>query len=68
MPRLVQDIAQFLPFQLFKYVPIEIVLNRLTPGELALDFASGAVWLVIMLLLFSWTWREGIKRFSAVGA
>ena len=68
MPRLIQNIAQFLPFQLFKYVPIEIVLNRLTPGELALDFASGAVWLVIMLLLFSWTWREGIKRFSAVGA
>ena len=68
MPRLIQDIAQFLPFQLFKYVPIEIVLNRLTPGELVRDFASGAAWLVICLLLFSWTWREGIKRFSAVGA
>jgi ABC-2 type transport system permease protein len=68
MPSLIQNIAQFLPFQLFKYVPIEIVLNRLTPGELARDFASGAVWLVICLLLFSWTWREGVKRFSAVGA
>ncbi len=68
MPRLVQEIAQFLPFQLFKYVPIEIVLNRLTPGELALDYASGIIWLLIMLLLFSWTWREGVKRFSAVGA
>ena len=68
MPRLIQDIAQFLPFQLFKYVPIEIVLNRLTAGELVRDFASGMVWLVIMALLFRWTWRAGIRRFSAVGA
>jgi ABC-2 type transport system permease protein len=68
MPPLVQNISQFLPFQMFKYVPIEIVLNRLTPAELVRDFASGVVWLVVMALIFRWAWREGTKRFSAVGA
>jgi len=68
MPGLIQNIAQFLPFQLFKYVPIEIILNHLTPAELARDFISAGIWLVICSLLFFITWREGIKRFSAVGA
>jgi ABC-2 type transport system permease protein len=68
MPRLIQRIASFLPFQMFKYVPIEIFLNHLSPGEIIWDYAAGVVWLVIALLLFQWTWRKGIKRFSAVGA
>jgi ABC-2 type transport system permease protein len=68
MPRIIQDAAQFLPFQLFKYVPIEIILNRLPPETIVRDFISCAVWFVICLLLFRLTWREGIKRFSAVGA
>ena len=32
MPPVIQDMAQFLPFQMFKYVPIQIILNRLTAG------------------------------------
>ncbi len=68
MPHQIQVVAQFLPFQMFKYVPIELILNRLPPGEMVRDFAVGAAWLVITLLLFRFTWREGIKRFSAVGA
>jgi ABC-2 type transport system permease protein len=68
MPRVIQDIAQYLPFQMFKYVPIEIILNRLSPEEMTRDYALGAAWLVIAWFVFAWTWREGIKRFSAVGA
>lgn len=68
MPRQIQDVAQFLPFQMFKYVPIEMILNRLPPEVIVRDFAIGAAWFVISLFLFQWTWREGVKRFSAVGA
>jgi len=68
MPPVIQDVAQFLPFQMFKYVPIQIVLNRLSPQEILRDFAVGLVWLVIAFFLFRWFWREGVKRFSAVGA
>jgi ABC-2 type transport system permease protein len=68
MPPAIQQVAQYLPFQMFRYVPIEILLNHLGTAEIVNAFISGGIWFVIALLLFRWTWREGIKRFSAVGA
>ncbi|MGD0004138.1 MAG: ABC-2 family transporter protein [Anaerolineaceae bacterium] len=68
MPPFIQDVARFLPFQMFRYVPIQIVLNKLPPNQILQDFAIGIAWFVVALLLFRLTWREGIKRFSAVGA
>lgn len=68
MPRVVQDIAQYLPFQMFKYTPIELVLNRLPLDAALRAYGVGIVWLIIAALIFRWTWRAGIKRFSAVGA
>lgn len=68
MPRPIQIAAGFLPFQMYRYVPVETILNRLPPDVLLRDYAVGAVWLILALLLFRWVWREGVKRFSAVGA
>jgi ABC-2 type transport system permease protein len=68
MPPVIQDVARFLPFQMFRYVPIQILLNKLPFNDFVRDYAAGAAWLVIALILFQWTWREGIKRYSAVGA
>jgi len=68
MPGAIQQIAQFLPFQMFRYVPIEIILNRLPPEVILRDYAVGLVWFFIALFFFKWVWREGVKRFSAVGA
>jgi ABC-2 type transport system permease protein len=68
MPPAIQMIAQFLPFQMFRYVPVMIILNRLPPDVIARDYAISLVWLVILSFVFLWVWREGVKRFSAVGA
>jgi ABC-2 type transport system permease protein len=68
MPRVVQEIARYLPFAMFKYYPIQMILGRLSSEQIVRAYASGAVWLVVAALLFSWTWRAGVKRFSAVGA
>ncbi len=69
MPPLVQQIAGYLPFAIAKYIPIQIILGRLTPGRNHARLCGGLVWLVIAaFLLFRWIWREGVKRFSAVGA
>ncbi len=68
MPRVVQDVAQYLPFQMFKYTPIEIALNRLPLDATLRAYGVGIVWLVLAALIFQWVWRAGIKRFSAVGA
>ncbi len=68
MPHSVQVVAQYLPFQMFRYVPVQIILNRMPMSTLLFDYALSLVWLVVLQILFGWVWREGIKRFSAVGA
>ncbi|MEI7846177.1 MAG: ABC-2 family transporter protein [Chloroflexota bacterium] len=68
MPRLIQNIARFLPFQLFKYYPIQLILGRLTPTEIIEGYLLGLFWLLVAIVLFRWVWRNGIKKFSAVGA
>lgn len=68
MPPFIQQIAQFLPFQLLKYFPIQLILGKLPPEIILRDFAMGVGWLVIAIVLFQSVWRAGLKRFSAVGA
>ncbi len=68
MPDAIQAVARYLPYQMCIYVPIEIILNKLPPAEIARDFAVGVIWLVVFAFIFRWMWREGVKRYSAVGA
>lgn len=68
MPSFIRQIAQYLPFQLLKYFPIQLILGRLPPEVIVRDFAMGVVWFGIALALFQLVWQAGLKRFSAVGA
>ena len=68
MPQIIQEIARYLPFQLLLYYPIQLILGKLTTAEIVEGFVVGLVWLPISILLFNWVWREGLKRYSAVGA
>jgi ABC-2 type transport system permease protein len=68
MPQIVQTLAGYLPFQFLIYHPIQIILGHLTPVEIARGYAVCALWLAAAWLLFRWVWREGVKRYSAVGA
>lgn len=68
MPKLIQDIAQYLPFQLLIYFPIQLILGNLSQAQIVQGFTSGAIWLVVSILLFQLVWRNGVKQFSAVGA
>lgn len=68
MPDVIQKIAGYLPFQLFIYFPVQIIQGKLTTGVILQNFGLGAVWLAIAFGIFQLVWREGVKRFSAVGA
>jgi ABC-2 type transport system permease protein len=68
MPPAIQQIAQFLPFQLTRYFPTMLVLNRLTPEQIVQNYAFAVFWLIALALVFLVVWRAGVKRFSAVGA
>jgi ABC-2 type transport system permease protein len=68
MPELIQTIARFLPFQLLMYLPIQMIQGNLSADEIVQGYITGIVWFVVALTLFRWVWREGVKRYSAVGA
>jgi ABC-2 type transport system permease protein len=68
MPAVIHKIALFLPFHLQIYLPIQLIQNKLSPEETIQSFVVGMIWLVVSILLFNWVWRQGIKRYSAVGA
>ncbi len=68
MPKLIQDVAQYLPFQLLIYFPIQLILGKLSTEQIIQGYLMGAVWLLVAVSVFTWIWRNGVKRFSAVGA
>jgi len=68
MPQIIQNIAQYLPFQLLLYYPIQLILGKLSNAQIVQGYVMGGIWLVVALFLFNWVWRNGVKRFSAVGA
>jgi len=68
MPKLIQDVAQYLPFQLLIYFPIQLILGKLSNAQIIQGYVVGTIWLVVAISVFNWIWRNGVKRFSAVGA
>jgi ABC-2 type transport system permease protein len=68
MPKLIQDVAQYLPFQLLIYFPIQLILGKLSSAQIIQGYVVGSIWLAVAISVFTWVWRNGVKRFSAVGA
>jgi ABC-2 type transport system permease protein len=68
MPEVIQNIAQFLPFQYLIYYPIQLILGNLSSQQITQGYVTLSIWLGISLMLFNWVWRNGVKRYSAVGA
>src|SRR5215211_1332798 len=68
MPKLIQDIAQYLPFQLLIYYPIQLILGKLSNAQIVQGYIMGFIWLTVAITIFNWVWRNGVKRYSAVGA
>ena len=68
MPKVIQDIAVYSPFPLFKYFPTQLILGKLSPDEIVRGYVVGLTWIVIAYLLFRFIWKRGLKQFSAVGA
>lgn len=68
MPPTIQEIAKYLPFQLQIYFPIQLILGNLTQTQIIQGYVSGILWLVVAIVLFNAIWRNGVRRYSAVGA
>jgi ABC-2 type transport system permease protein len=68
LPEWAQAVALFLPFQWAFAFPIEVLLGRLSSGQILTGFAFQAGWVLLGLLVIRVMWRAGVRRYSAVGA
>jgi ABC-2 type transport system permease protein len=68
MPKIIQNIARYLPFQFQLYNPIQLILGKLSTAQIIQGYVTAGIWLIVAINLFNWVWRRGVKRFSAVGA
>ena len=67
MPAPVAAAGLWLPFRSSMGFPLEILLDRLSPGDIAFGFAITVAWIGIFAFLYRLGWRSGIKKFQAVG-
>jgi ABC-2 type transport system permease protein len=67
-PAIVQGLAWLLPFRWMISFPIETALGRLTAPEILLGYGLQVAWIVAGLVVLRVLWREGVRRYSAVGA
>jgi len=68
LPTAVQRAAYWLPFRYQLAVPLEISIGRLHGAELWRSLAMQWLWIGICYGLYRLMWRQGIKKYSAVGA
>ncbi len=68
MPRVVQDLAFWLPFRYQLAVPLEIILGRLQGADLWIGLGMQLAWIAIAYVLSRMMWQRGLRKYSAVGA
>lgn len=66
-PDYLQTIAGFTPFPYFLYYPVVGVLGMLSDQEMIRVLLMQIVWLVALLCIYSFLWKKGVTKFTAIG-
>ncbi len=67
LPAVLQPAATVLPYRYMIGFPIELLMGRLSYAEMWAAFGWQLGWLGLMLLAHQLVWRQGIRRYTAVG-
>ena len=67
LPGALQAASIVLPFRYMLGFPVEVLMGSLSQAQVVRGFALQAGWLAVALIAFLTIWREGVKRYSAVG-
>jgi ABC-2 type transport system permease protein len=68
-PAWVEKMAAWLPFYGTVGFPVELLTGKLELGSSAIiqNFAIQLTWLIVLLVTFRLLWRQGMKKYGAVG-
>jgi len=62
-----QAVLSSLPFPYLIFYPLNIYLERVGPGAIARTVCLQGVWIAVLWLLVSATWRRGMRTYAAEG-
>ncbi len=68
MPRVIQQISDFLPFRYVLSFPIELFLGKLSSFDILKGITIQILWLSIAIVVYKLSWSRGLKKYSASGA
>ena len=68
LPPVAQEIIALTPFSYMIGFPVDIMLGKLSTAEMLRGFGMQILWILAFIGLRHLTWRQGLKRYSAVGA
>ncbi len=61
------QVMNLLPFKYTINYPINVLNGRIPPGDVAVGMLMQCLWIGLCLLLSNYLWRQGSKRYVAVG-
>lgn len=67
LPGVLRQVAVWLPFRYMVGFPVEVLTGQAVGADLALGFAVQVGWLLVALTLYLVLWRQGVRRYTAVG-
>lgn len=65
-PKYIATINNFLPFKYIIYVPIGIITNKFSTGEILINLLYGFLWVVILWSISSLIFKFGTKKYEAI--
>jgi len=66
-PTWLQVINNLLPFKFITYFPVAIALNKIDGQELYFQFLVGFCWLIILFFVNQLIFKNGVKKYEAIG-
>jgi len=67
-PPQVTFFINLLPFRAMLAFPLELLLGRLGPAQIAIGLAHQLIWLTLLYGAMRLLWSRGLRRYGAVGA
>ncbi|MFC1711356.1 ABC transporter permease [Patescibacteria group bacterium] len=67
MPKIMQNIASFLPFKYIFYIPAQGLIGKLSGNQMIFSFLIQIFWLVLFFILTKKVYKSGLKAYSAFG-
>jgi ABC-2 type transport system permease protein len=67
LPPFIQVLSTILPFRYMAAFPVELLTGHLTIPEITTGFLYQLFWMLVAIILYTWMWRNGVRRYSAVG-